>query len=160
MNPKYYTTNKDEKRYEWSGRALIPPGGDEDDAIMWCGEPEDFSFYRDLNPILSELNKLVDKIEELKTVIEKQNAIIKSLNVIQARGLKDLETIKGQKQAIIWLEEQNEKMKKVLELIASEPCQAVGNDFNTFALRKCYEQNPGHPDMWCYPCRAKKALED
>ena len=66
MNDKYYTTNNDDSRWENRGRALIPPGKTEDEAIMWCGEPEDFSFYRDLGPVLDELNKLVDRIEHLE----------------------------------------------------------------------------------------------
>jgi hypothetical protein len=70
------------------------------------------------------------------------------------------ETIQGKNVAIQWLEEQNEKMKVLIIYLAEEGCNRVGHDFSTMTLRKCYESDPDFPDMWCYPCRAIKILEN
>ena len=88
--------------------------------------------------------------------LERRNAALKALHA------RDLEMMKADILSHKWLEEQNEKMKVVLDLIASEGCnmESAYMDMGSYKLRPCSASNPGHPDMWCYPCMAKKALED
>jgi len=79
---------------------------------------------------------------------------------LEARGTCDLEMMKADILSHKWLEEQNEKMKVVLDLIASEGCQREGVWTGAYNLRCCSSTNPDRPDMWCYHCMAKKALEE
>ena len=112
-------------RTDANGRALIPPGGTEDDAIMWCGEPEDFSFFRDLDPILTELNKLVD----VKFTLELQ---------LMSRGWSSLPTVELDKlklaeeyamkceQHMEELEEENEELKCRLFTVEADLAEERG----------------------------------